>query len=184
MTCQPYRDFTAQGMNVHVLMWMLSQIEKGPDSALRVMPVVVFMAFAVEAYLNNTGAKLISYWDDLERLPWRKKVNILHEVAGKKPDWGSSNLQFATTLFSLRDKLAHGKPERILGPVFDSAEEAREYSLRGRFQPAWFTTLNRAWALKAQVQFTELMGYLARINGLHESDHLLISTGGYLDGEQ
>ncbi|PLU86074.1 hypothetical protein CXG45_27480 [Pseudomonas plecoglossicida] len=180
MTYQPYRDITAQGMNVQVLMVMLSQIEKGPDSAIRVLPAVVFMAFAVEAYLNNIGAKRISYWDDLERLPWRKKVNILHEVAGQKPDWGGSHLQFAASLFTLRDKLAHGKPERVLGPVFPDADEAHEFSLRNRIDPPWFTTLNKAWVMKAKDQFTDLMGYLARMHGLHESDHLLGATGGYL----
>lgn len=184
MTYQPYRDVTAQGMNVQVLMTMLSLIEKGPESAIRVVPAVVFMAFSVEAYLNNIGAKRISYWDELERLPWRKKINILHEVAGRKADWGHSHLQFASTLFSLRDKLAHGKPERILGPVFQNANDAQEFAMR-TLEPAWFTKLNKAWAMKAKIQFTELMGYLAEMHDLHESDHLLSSTGGliYDDGQ-
>ncbi|WP_139137831.1 hypothetical protein [Pseudomonas sp. GTC 16481] len=167
-------------MNVRVLMLMLAQIEKEPDSPIRVVPVVVFMAFAVEAYLNNLGAKRISYWDELERLPWKKKVTILHEVAGQKADWGHTHLQFASSLFSLRDKLAHGKPERILGPVFEEGADAHEFSLKNRLEPAWFTKLNKEWALKAKVQFTELMQHLATMHGLHESDHLLSATGGYI----
>ncbi|MBA6111324.1 MULTISPECIES: hypothetical protein [Pseudomonas] len=185
MTYQPFREVTAQGMNVRVLMHMLYQIEKEPDSATLVVPAVVFMAFAVESYLNNLGAKRISYWNELERLPWRKKVTILHELAGQKADWGQSHLQFASSLFMLRDKLAHGKPERTLGPVFEDPAEAHRYLTTNHLEPAWFTKLNKAWAAKAKIQFTELMQYLAKMHGLHESDHLLNATGGYIhdDGQ-
>lgn len=184
MTYQPYIDFTAQGMNVSVLMVMLSEVEKSPDSAIRVVPIVVFMAFAIESYLNNIGAKRISYWSHMERLPWRNKMNVLHEAAGCKADWGSGHLQFAVSLFSLRDKLAHGKPERVVGPVFQDANVAHEFPMTG-LKPAWFTKLNKAWAMKAKEQFTQLMGYLAQMHGFHESDHLLNSTGGYIhdDGD-
>jgi len=49
-----------------------------PDALL---PLLVFMAFSVEAYVNYIGSVSIPYWDDLERLPgticWKKYSHII-----------------------------------------------------------------------------------------------------------
>jgi len=163
---------------------MIEQLKEGSDSATRVVPVVVFMAFSIEAYLNSLGSRRISYWDELERLPWRSKVNILHESAGNKPRWGESHLQFATSIFSLRDKLAHGKPERIEGPIFDDYDTAFKFSVENRLRPAWFTNLNRSWAIASMERFTALMSYLAVMQGFDKSDHLLLASGGMMKHEE
>ncbi|MFB8832113.1 hypothetical protein ACE0DR_28690 [Azotobacter sp. CWF10] len=81
-------EFTAQGKAYEALMVMISQLEKKPHSAAELLPVVVFMAFTVEAYLNSLGARKIEFWDEIERIPWRNKVNVLHLHAGKEADWG------------------------------------------------------------------------------------------------
>ncbi|AYO02158.1 hypothetical protein D8767_25675 [Pseudomonas sp. LTGT-11-2Z] len=183
MKYQPYRNITAQSVNVQVLTIMLANLEKEPDSAIRVVPIVVFMAFTIEAYLNTLGSTAITYWSDLERLPWRNKVKILHEAVGQTPEWGHKHLQFATTIFNIRDKLAHGKPERVVGPIFSDPEEAHDYTLNNRVEPPWFTKLNKAWVVKAQEQFKGLMAHLSQLHNLHESHHLLISTGGISEEE-
>jgi len=184
MKHQPYRNVTAQSINVQTLLYMIDQLKEGNDSAMRVVPVVVFMAFSIEAYLNSLGSRRISYWDELERLPWRSKVSILHESAGNKPRWGESHLQFATSIFSLRDKLAHGKPERIEGPIFDDYDTAFKFSVDNRLRPAWFTNLNRSWAIASMEKFTALMSYLAEMQGFDKSDHLLLATGGMIKHEE
>jgi len=180
MKHQPYRNVTAQSINVQTLLHMIEQLKEGNDSATRVVPVVVFMAFSIEAYLNSLGSRRISYWDELERLPWRSKINILHESAGNKPSWGESHLQFAASIFSLRDKLAHGKPERIEGPIFDDYDTAFKFAVENPLRPAWFTKLNRSWALASMDKFTALMFYLAEMHGLDKSDHLLLASGGMI----
>lgn len=178
MKYQPYVEFTAQGANVRTLMTMYASLDTAPDTVERVIPIIVFMAFSIEAYLNSVGSRCVPFWDELERLPWRSKVNILHKSTSQKANWGEAHLQFATSVFKLRDNLAHGKPERVLGPSFESWEEAHQHLLARKPQPLWYAQLNKAWAYKAKEQFRELMRYLGELHGLHESDHLAISEGG------
>jgi hypothetical protein len=64
-------------------MGMYARLEKRPETREELTPVVVFTAFAIEAYLNSIGARKIAFWDDLERLPWRQKASILHKAVGK-----------------------------------------------------------------------------------------------------
>ena len=184
MSYQTYSDFTAQSANIQTLMAMFSDLDAGNDSAVRVVPIVVFMAFSIEAYVNSVGARVIPYWAELERLPWKKKIGILHLAAGKKCDWGKGDLQFADSVFGLRDKLAHGKPERVVGPLFPTYNEAHSHRMHNRLEPVWWSKLNKAWAVKSKEQFRGLMTYIAALHGLHESDHLSISTGGMIHDDE
>lgn len=174
----PHKTFTAQSLNVQALMSMYRDLEDADDDKDRIMPIVVFMAFSIEAYLNSLGARCIPYWDELERLPWRKKISILHAAAEKQPDWGGKQLQFVCEVFNLRDKLAHGRPITIVGPAFDDHHSAVVFLAERNLQPEWFGRLTKAWALVAKENFTEFMKYLAALHGVHEVDHLVISTGG------
>jgi hypothetical protein len=120
----------------------------------------------------------------LERLSWRKKIAILHKTAGRTLEWGKEPLQFATEVFALRDRLAHGKPDRIVGPKFRTEAEAAGYlggpELNPALQPAWYTGITEDWVTKAKERFRLLMVYLGELFGFHESDRLLSSTGGLL----
>jgi hypothetical protein len=183
-TYQPYSDFTAQSRTVAALMRMYGQLERAGSSRTELTPFVVFLAFSIESYLNSIGARKIDFWEELERLPWRKKIAILHKKAGRTPEWGKEPLQFATEVFALRDRLAHGKPERILGPKFRTKAEAASYlggpKLNRALQPSWYTGITEDWVMKAKERFRLLMIYLGGLFGFHESDHLLSSTGGWL----
>ena len=164
-------------------MGMYARLEQKPDTKEELTPVVVFTAFAIESYLNSIGARKIPFWDDLERLPWRQKVSILHKAASKKPDWGQDPLQFASEVFSLRDKLAHGKPERVLSPPQQTDRAAGELLSSQSLQPDWYRGITREWAFQAKSRFRILMVYLGALHGLHESDHLLSSSGGIMSVE-
>jgi hypothetical protein len=185
VTFQAYSDFTAQSRTVAALMSMYANLERQSDVRMELTPIVVFLAFSIESYLNSIGARKIEIWDELERLPWKKKVSILHKTAKKDPDWGQDPLQFCTEIFKLRDKLAHGKPERVVGPVVEDQLEAHRLAVTSELQPEWYRSLTCEWAMKAKERFRLLMIYLGDLYGLHESDHLLSATGGVLrrDGE-
>lgn len=176
---QTYKDFTAQSFNVQALMKLYAGLEREPESESNLVPIVVFLAFSVESYLNSLGAAHLEIWDELEKLPWRSKVEILHKVAGKNPDWGKEPLQFATEIFKLRDKLAHGKPERMTGPITSIPPDLHDHSAWA-YVPEWYAGITVEWALKAKGRFRALMAYLAALFGLHESDHLRASQGGIL----
>jgi hypothetical protein len=165
-------------------MSMYGQLERDASSQIELTPIVVFLAFSIESYLNSIGGRTLSFWDELERLPWKNKIAILHEAAGKSPEWGKDPLQFASEVFSLRDRLAHGKPERVVGPKFRTEVEAVQYlnshDVNPALQPEWYTRITKDWVMRAKERFRLLMLYLGGLFGLHESDHLLTSTGGLL----
>lgn len=177
-------DFTAQSKAVSALMHLYANLEKNTDKRVELTPIVVFLAFSIEAYLNSLGARQLVIWDELERLPWKSKIDILHKSVGKIPEWGREPLQFATEVFGLRDKLAHGKPERVLGPVVNDYKDAYEYSKQNDLQPDWYRGINKDWVLQTKDRFRKLMRYLGQLCGQHESDHLLHSTGGVLTDDE
>ena len=174
---RPYREFTAQGKAYEALMLMISQLERRTHSTAELLPVVVFMAFTVEAYLNSLGARNIEFWDQIERIPWRKKVEVLHLRAGKGIDWGSKPLQYATQLFALRDKLAHGKPEVIAGPVCASRQEAEDKLFGEMANPPWLSALSDDWLATARDRFRNLMNHLSDLYGLSHADYKMHSQG-------
>lgn len=177
---QAYSDFTAQGKNVAALMGMYAALEREPNIRVELTPIVVFLAFSIESYLNSIGARKIAIWDDLERLPWKQKVSILHKNVNRSPDWGRDPLQFCAEIFKLRDKLAHGKPERVVGPFETSPQVAHRLAISDDLQPDWYAAITREWVIAAKERFWVLMTYLGDLYGLHESDHLLSATGGVL----
>jgi len=174
---KPHMEFTAQGKAFEALMLMISQLEKRKHAPAELLPVVVFMAFTVEAYLNSLGARKIEFWDQIERIPWRKKVEVLHLHAGKELDWGSKPLQYASQLFTLRDKLAHGKAELIEGPVCASRQEAEDKLAGEMLNPPWFNALAAGWLSTARDRFRNLMTHLSDLYGLPPVDHQLHSQG-------
>jgi len=169
--------FTAHGPAVHALMLLYAQLEQRKHSTAELLPIVVFSAFSVEAYLNALGSRSIAFWDQIERTPWRQKVEILHANAGQKADWGKDPLQFAAEIFKLRDRLAHGRPEDVFGEHFSDPGEASALLGKPLLQPNWFRAITEEWALDSKERFTALMVYLGGLYGHHESDHLHSASG-------
>jgi hypothetical protein len=173
-----YVDISAQAINVRALMTLFAQLERREnlpglermDSA-GLVPFVVFMAFAIESYLNSLGFRHVKAWEDLERLPWKAKTALLHEIANKAYDWGVEPLQFAKEVFSIRDRLAHGKPERIYDDK-TVAEGSWSIVPPEDLWPDWYKAVTLDWLAGARSKFRQLMIYLGDLFGHHESDHL------------
>ena len=161
-------------------MTLYARIEKIEVKNHDIVPIAVFLAFTIESYLNSLGSRHISAWNDLERLPWKSKIAILYSYAKLIPDWGAEPLQFAVEVFKLRDRLAHGKPERVVGPLVNDLKAANAQHNSGMLEPAWYTSLNKEWALNSKKKFHYLMTHLGSIFDEHESDHLMIAKGGTL----
>ena len=180
-----YVDFTAQGINVRALMTLFAQLERRENlpqlervESGALVPFVVFMSFAIESYLNSLGHRHIQSWDELERLPWKAKATLLHEIAKKPCAWGSEPLQFAIEIFGIRDRLAHGKPERVYD---QKTVEEGDWSIvpPDDLWPEWYKKITLAWVVAARSKFRGLMIYLGGLFDLHESDHLLSSEGDF-----
>jgi len=165
-------------------MSMYADLEKTPkNKKVEATPFVVFMAFSVEAYLNSIGSRVLSYWDNIERITWKDKVEILHSISQKKAQWSEEPLQFIKSLFVIRDKLAHGRPELVKSKAFQSKKkiiDAENAEPTYEEQPNWYKKLNRAWVVSAKDKFRIAMQYLGSLHGFHKSDYLCHSTGGIM----
>ena len=161
-------------------MSLYSILEKTPEKRrMEYTPFVVFMAFSIESYLNNIGSRVVDYWDNIERITWNNKIEILHSIAQRKPEWGREPLQFIKELFTIRDKLAHGKPEKIEGDIYPTIEDAHTALSKFDPEPGWYSKIDREWIIRAKDKYHEAMVYLGNLHGFHESDYLLLSSGGY-----
>ena len=172
---KPRTAFTAQYRNVTALHRLFTKLDSAFEppnlEPAEILPMVVFMAFSIESYVNSIGARKLEIWDEVERLPWKKKLAILHKVAGAKPEWNREPLQFAQEIFTLRDKLAHGKAEVHVAPAFSSPEEAEDFALNDEFVPPWFYNITTAWIQEARERFTQLMEYLGTMHALDPGDY-------------
>jgi hypothetical protein len=171
-----HNNFSAHGKSVESLLKLYGVLECNPDLEIPMTPFVVFMAFAVESYMNSIGHEKVPYWVEIERLPWRNKMNILHQAAGKQAEWGRNPLQFANSVFVLRDKLAHGKPETVCKTALASNYSSNEEFVES-LVPQWFSGINKEWVLAAKLKFTSLMVHLGSLHGFDHSHHLMISSG-------
>jgi len=175
MTFKPQTAFSAQFWNVTALNRLYAPIDNCLEvpkiELVELLPIVVFMAFSIESYINSLGFRKVELWGEIERSPWRKKINILHKTASKTPDWEKGHLQFCAKLFALRDRLAHGQPTRHFGPGFDTPEEAEKFALSNQYIPDWFQEIDAKWIVAARERYTELMAYLAGMQGLPENDY-------------
>lgn len=170
-TFKTHTEFTAQCRAIAALHHLYNLVDPSKKSPSDVVPIAVFMAFSIEAYVNNLGARNLKIWDDLERLPWKTKISILHKERGQEPKWGEGPLKFAVELFKLRDKLAHGKAEKLEGPIFETQNEAFEFIANHDIEPKWFVDLDSAWIDQSKPRFDELMEYLARLFDLSPADY-------------
>lgn len=171
--------FTAQIRLVSALHHLYNVIERTPKHPADLLPVAVFMAFSIESYVNQLGSSHVKFWEDFERkLSWKEKIELLHKNRGKKPTWGKEPLQFASEIFKLRDRLAHGKPEEVTGSEFSSHQEAEEFILNNDLEPEWFKKINAEWldqskgvGYKSQGRFVALMEYLATLHDLSPTNY-------------
>lgn len=179
-----YLDYTAQSHNVRSLLQLHHAHASAQTGLIPPTTVVVFTAFSIESYVNSLGARFAPFWDEIERMPWRAKINILHRITDRTPDWGSQPLQFATDVFGLRDRLAHGKPERVVSDAYENRDEAIACLDSAILQPHWMSKLDAEWVQSSRTKFRQLANYLGGLFGLHESDHLRLCAGDVIEIEQ
>jgi len=97
-------------------------------SLLQLKASAVFHAFTFEAYLNHVGSQELEFWEEIERIPYRKKLSVLSKSLKFSFDPSRRPFQTIWTLFDLRDSLAHGRTieikdefETLQEPSHDSA---------------------------------------------------------------
>ena len=171
MKHQPHVTFSAQALAFRALMNMYDAFKsKETDDPFDYLPLLVFSAFSAEAYVNSVGSRQIKFWDQLERLSWRAKIEILHSNVHKTPDWGRDPLQFASQIFAIRDRLAHGKPETVSGPLCDDYHTAISMVYVQNLKPTIFNGLNRDWVLDSAERLYCFLEYIGALYGFSDDD--------------
>jgi hypothetical protein len=80
---------------------------------LNLQAATVFFAFAFEAYLNHVGAEELPFWDEIDRISYKKKLTVLSKHLGFTKDVSKPPLQTILQLFELRNALAHGRTQNL-----------------------------------------------------------------------
>jgi hypothetical protein len=163
-----YKMFEEAGLRDHLE-------KRAPFSTV---PFVILAAFSIEAYVNSLGFRKVKSWKSRERTGWKAKIDLLHKLAKRVPNWDENPLKFAVEVFATRDRLAHGKPEivkskRILDvpePLNDSSEQ---------LWPVWLEKIDLAWAASSRYEIEKLLTYLGALFDYEKKDHLLVSDGDY-----
>ncbi|WP_415880735.1 hypothetical protein [Methylomonas sp. TEB] len=169
--------FTAQSHLIAALHRLYNAVDRTQKSPADLLPIVVFMAFSIEAYLNQLGVQQRVFRDDPQnKLQWKQKFELLHQHCGKTAIWGHEPLQFARAIFDLRDRLAHGRRDTVIGPDFSSQQDADEFIVNDEMEPEWFKEIDSDWLDKSAAKFETLMEYLAKLHGLSPTDYFKQSS--------
>lgn len=176
MKYQPQVTFSAQAIVVHSLMRMLDRVKAEELDAFDYLPVLVHMAFAVEAYVNSIGFRKVQGWEKIERRPWKMKIEILHSRIGVSADWNAEPLKVAPEIFAIRDRLAHGKPESVVGPVCDDYHTAISMLYVQHLKPNLFAGLDRKAVLELGRRFYVLLNHLGALYRLEPDEFSSFST--------
>jgi hypothetical protein len=173
---QPQVTFSAQAITFRALMNMYEKVVDSVDDPIDYLPIVVFTAFSIEAYVNSIGARNIAIWDQIERNPWKEKIKLLHKNVGAIANWNSNPLLFATQVFEIRDRIAHGKPETVSGPLCDDTNTASAILNVQHIKPTLLKNLTKEWVLDSGEQLYALLKYIGSLYKLNSDDFTIYSS--------
>ena len=116
---------------------------------------ITFVAFTLEAFLNHIGEGLFKSWQDLETLNVRGKINIIAEKLNIEINYGTLPWQIVPELVAFRNKVAHGKNDRLFEEVVLPQDKYDEY-LNEFLKSDWQKTATLANAEKFIKNVNEL----------------------------
>lgn len=101
--------------------WHLIETAKShkEGSLLNLQAAAVFYAFAFEAYLNHVGAEEITFWEEIDRISYKKKLTVIAKQLNLSIDYGKQPFKVIKELFELRNALAHGRT-RIIDHTYET----------------------------------------------------------------
>jgi hypothetical protein len=145
------RTTSAAAVNRKAAEYFLELARKTEEGQLyTTVTSLIHSAFTHEAFLNSLGPKVISFWDELDRLPVAKKLKIICKRLGYRPDYGSRPYQTLGKLFRFRNRLAHGRDEvvRVEGKEIKVASDIDYFNILGPDWEKYSTVENAANALE------------------------------------
>ena len=132
---------------------------------------LVFRAFALEAFLNWLGHRLMAHWKYLERLKPREKLDLLTDLTHVTTDYGSRPWQIVKDLFDFRNDIAHGKPENLTSETFEDLDDFLDGKLGEHIQTDWEQFGTEENAVKAKEDVEKIATVLYKASGLAEKQN-------------
>jgi len=104
-------------------------LERGREHSNRseYVTALVMAAFSFEAYLNFVGENKFSFWNDVDRIPVRNKLNLICKNVDLQPDFSRRPYQSLIELWRFRNFLAHARTETLEVIQDGPPSEAPEY---------------------------------------------------------
>ena len=139
------------------------------------MTVILLAAFKLEAYLNHVGERLFPYWNEMESLSIKSKLEIIRQHVGLPNTNGERPFQTITPLFRFRNAIAHGKSEFL---ETDTEETGTIEELRRR-KPLtkWEEWNTLEFAERATSDINDVIEALHSAAGLNADDLRLMGHG-------
>ncbi|MFZ5931905.1 MAG: hypothetical protein ACOY15_11915 [Pseudomonadota bacterium] len=149
---KPKKASVTKERTVHTYseLWHASScvLEKGlcesEASSWQFLSSVILTAFTFEAYLNHTGEKIFSCWNDIERLPPLAKFALLCEELKVDFPQGKRPRSTISELFTFRDSIAHGKSRTIKDSYLRDINDKLYDHLGERLLLDWETKIRTA----------------------------------------
>ncbi len=80
---------------------------------LNLQAATVFFAFAFEAYLNHVGAEELQFWNEIDRISYKKKLTVLSKHLGFTKDVSKRPLPTILQLIAIHNALAHSRTQNL-----------------------------------------------------------------------
>ena len=130
------------------------------------MASLMLTTFSFEAYLNHLGTRLIPYWEQLDRLSWQKKFQVILTHLKHSPDLSKPPYQTLFGLFLFRNAIAHGRDAKeSFGPEVKLIDD-ETFKAHELIKTKWEEICTPEWAQKALTDIKEIIEELHRVAGL------------------
>jgi hypothetical protein len=160
------RDVRIQSELWHTSNFLLNVAQQQlAGSAHQLRASLVFRAFAFEALLNWLGHQLIPHWRYLERLKPKDKLDLLADIVGVVPNYGSRPWQIVKDLFGFRNDIAHGKPEILTDETLKDLDKLSDGKIEF-IQTEWERFCTDENAVKAKEDIEKIADTLYKASGI------------------
>ena len=175
MSKEIHRKVYSYNVHLSTADYFMSLSEKeGKSEHFNSIGIVVFSAFALEAFMNHVGNQLFSTWGKhlKKSLNPESKLALISEKIGLDVNYGNPPYQSFRALFRIRNAMAHSETESL------TPEQTKHYiEVGGQSWPAaeWekFCTFERATVLLLHTK--EIISLIEEKSGIEKIPRFILS---------
>jgi hypothetical protein len=133
---------TTKITNTYMYLYKIAEInfeelnKNDEGSFYKMITIVIFSCFTIEAYMNHIGKNVYSHWKEIDRIKTLDKLKILFTQLELDFDKSREPIQSIYEMFEIRNKLAHGNTESINKKTKQKAIQINEIKIE-ETQTSW-----------------------------------------------